>query len=186
MTDIVLLTPGLPHLPQYAEALKRGWSPDNLRPAAAAEQLEKIAADPAAFVAALDDPRALGGPVTLPDGSTMPRLPGFVRWVWDDEICGSIGFRWQPGGPELPPHVLGHIGYSIVPWKQGRGCATAALRLMLPLAAAQGLPYVLLTSDEVNLASHAVIRANGGREVERFRTPPEYGGRAAIRFRIEL
>ncbi len=37
MTDIVLLTPGLPHLPQYAEALKRGWSPDNLRPAAADE-----------------------------------------------------------------------------------------------------------------------------------------------------
>jgi hypothetical protein len=64
---------------------------------AAREELQKIATDPAAFVAALDDPQAKGGPIGLPDGSTVPRLPGFRRWMWDGAFCSSIGLRWQPG-----------------------------------------------------------------------------------------
>jgi hypothetical protein len=39
--DMHLVVPSLPHLPSYASALKKGWSPDNVRGAAAArEQLE--------------------------------------------------------------------------------------------------------------------------------------------------
>jgi predicted acetyltransferase len=52
--------------------------------------------------------------VALPDGTMVPRLPGFWRWLWDGEFCGSIQFRWQPGTPDLPPTCLGHIGYSVV------------------------------------------------------------------------
>ena len=63
-----------------------------------------------------------------PDGSTAKRLPGFKRWLWDGEFCGSIGLRWQPGTTALPPHCLGHIGYAVVPWKRRRGYATQALR----------------------------------------------------------
>jgi predicted acetyltransferase len=132
MTTLELVKPSLTFLPEYKAALERGWSPDNVREAAAiAEELDRIAADPAAFVAALDDPDAKGEPITLPDGSTVPRLPGFRRWIWDGAFCGSIGFRWQPGTPALPPHVLGHIGYAVVQWKRGRGCATRALAPML-------------------------------------------------------
>jgi RimJ/RimL family protein N-acetyltransferase len=54
--------------------------------------------------------------------------------------CGSIGFRWQPGTAELPPHVLGHIGFSVLPWKRGRKYATKALGLMLKETQAEGLP----------------------------------------------
>ena len=54
--------------------------------------------------------------------------------MWDGEFCGSIGFRWQPGTSTLPPYVLGHIGYAVVPWKRGRGYATQALALLLPEA----------------------------------------------------
>ena len=85
---------------------------------AAREELAKIAEDPAAFVASLDDREAKAGPVTLPDGSKVPRLPGYRRWMWDGEFCGSIGFRWQKGTSALPPYVLGHIGYAVVPWKR--------------------------------------------------------------------
>ena len=74
-----------------------------------------IAADPAAFVASLDDPEARGGPITLPDGSTVKRLPGYRRWMWDDGFCGSMNFRWQPGTSDLPEYVLGHLGYAVVP-----------------------------------------------------------------------
>jgi hypothetical protein len=55
--------------------------------------LDKIAADPSAFVAALDDPDAKGGPITLPDGSTVARLPGFHRWLGDGAFCGRISIR---------------------------------------------------------------------------------------------
>src|SRR5262245_61283902 len=52
------------------------------------------------------------GQVLLPEAQ---HLPGFSRWMWDGECCGSIGFRWQPGTDVLPPHYLGHIGYAVVP-----------------------------------------------------------------------
>ena len=38
----------------------------------------------------------------LPDGTCVPRLPGYQRWMWDGAFAGSIGFRWQYGTVELP------------------------------------------------------------------------------------
>jgi predicted acetyltransferase len=179
--------PTLELLPGYVAALERGWGPDNLRPEASGrEELEKIARDAAAFVVSLDDVEARGGPITLSDGSKVVRLPGYSRWIWDDEFCGSINFRWQPGTSELPPQVLGHIGYSVVPWQQGRGHAKAGLALLLGDARARGLAYVELTTDVDNPASQRVIRANGGHPIERFRKPPQHGGAESIRFRIDL
>lgn len=174
-------------LPQYAAALQRGWSPDNVHGRKAAEeQFVRIAEDPVAFVASQDDPEGRGPPVKLPDGSEVQRLPGYYRWIWDGEFCGTVGFRWQPGTAELPPHVLGHMGYGVVPWKQGRGYATRALALILPEARALGLPYVELTTDPANVASQRVIETNGGLLVERFRKPAAYGEAEGVRYRIAL
>lgn len=122
--------------------------------------------------------------MVLPDGSTVPRLPGYHRWMWDGEFCGSIGFRWQRGTTELPPYCLGHIGFSVVPWKRRRGYATRALELLLPAARQEGLAYVELTTDADNVASQRVIAANGGKLVEEFRKPAVYGGAESLRFRI--
>jgi predicted acetyltransferase/GNAT superfamily N-acetyltransferase len=182
-----LVKPALEFLPEYKAALERGWSADNVRgDVAAREELGKIATDAAAFVAALDDPLAKGEPIKLPDGSTVPRLPGFRRWMWDGAFCGSISLRWQPGTSELPPHVLGHIGYAVVPWKRVRGHAKRAVALMLIEARGAGLTFVYVTARPDNVASQAVIRANGGRLVERFREPAVYGAEESLRFRIDL
>jgi predicted acetyltransferase len=181
-----LVWPAREYLPEYAAALRRGWSPDNLRPEAALEELECIAADPDGFLAEQVDRDAKGPPIILPGGTTVPRLPGIHRWMWDGEFCGSIGFRWQPGTPELPPYCLGHIGYSVVPWKRRRGYATQALADILPEARLVGLPYVELTTDTSNVASRRVIEANGGRVVERFNKAAHYGGAESLRLRIEL
>ena len=174
-------------LPAYVCALERGWSADNIRgEAAAREELEKIAQDPSLFIDGLVDKEARGPPITMPDGSSFPRLPGYRRWLWDGEFCGSIGLRWQRGTNALPPYCLGHIGYAVVPWKQGRGYATRALKVLLLDARAEGLSYVEITTDPVNVASQRVILANGGVLVERFNKPEQYGGVAGLRFRITL
>jgi predicted acetyltransferase len=190
-----LVRPGPEHLADYVAALERGWSPDNVRGAAAAhDELARIAADAAAFLAAMDDPNAAGPPVTLPDGSRRARIPGLRRWMWSEDgehgepagFVGSIGLRWTADGAPLPPHVLGHIGYTVVPWKQRRGHATRALALMLPIARARGLRAVEITTDPDNLASQRVVLANGGVLVEHFDKGAAYGHVPGLRYRIDL
>jgi predicted acetyltransferase len=181
-----LVSPSRAYLASYIDALERGWSPDNLRGAIAAhEQLVKIAEDSDAFLDGLVD-REAAGTVTLPDGSRARRIPGYRRWMWDGEFCGTIGLRWQPGTEALPPHCLGHIGYAVVPWKRRRGYATQALRDILSDARAEGLRYVEMTTRPDNVASQKVIEANGGVFVEEFETPPALGGHRESRYRVEL
>jgi predicted acetyltransferase len=147
-----LVTPTLQVLPAYQDALNRGWSPDNVSPERTALlHLARIAEDPGGFVASLTDPEAMGAPIMLPDGTTRPRLPGYFLWAWDGDFCGSFSFRWQAGTSELPDYCLGHIGYSIVPWKQRHGYATAGLRLLLNQAKQRSLDSVELTTQPDNL-----------------------------------
>ncbi|MEP7124637.1 MAG: GNAT family N-acetyltransferase [Byssovorax sp.] len=181
-----LVWPNAACLPSYAQALARGWSSDSSRPQAAGEQLARIEADPEAFLASLVLLKPGGETILLPDGSRVPRIPGYHRWMWDGEFCGTIGLRWQPGTQELPPHCLGHIGYGVVPWKQQRGYATRALALLLPEAKAQGLSFVEITTDPTNVASRRVIEANGGVLFEHFTKPARFGGVPGVRYRISL
>ena len=167
----------------YIDALRRSWSPNTLRPEAAGEELELIEHDPAGFVASMVDREATGAPITLPDGSQASRLPGYRKWMWDGEFCGSVSFRWQPGTSALPSHVLGHLGYTVVPWKQGRGYATRALALILPEARAEGLDHVDLETTADNIASRRVIEANGGLMIEQVAGSP-HGHDPALRYRI--
>jgi len=187
MQEMRLVWPSREYLSGYVAALERGWSPDNVHGLAIAQQeLRRIAANPDVFLASLVDREAIGGPVTLLDGTLAPRLPGYRRWLWDGEFCGSIGLRWQPGTEALPPYCLGHIGYAVVPWKQGRGYATRALREILGEARAEGLRYVELTTDLDNIPSQRVIEANRGVLVEEFVKPPALGGKGGLRYRINL
>ncbi len=182
-----LIWPSEDRLPGFVDALKRGWYSDNVRgEAGAREQLAEIEKDAAGFVAGLVDREAKGDPITLGDGSTVPRLPGYQRWIWDGEFCGMIGFRWQPGTETLPPTCLGHIGYSVVPWKRRLGYATRALREVLPEAKAEGLRYVEITADPGNVPSQRVIEANGGVLLEEFMKPKQLGGTPGLRYRIQL
>lgn len=185
-SNLELVWPAPQYLSGYVHALQQGWSPDNLRPQAAAEQLARIAEDSNLFLSEQVDREAKGPPIILPDGRTVPRLPGYTRWMWDGEFCGTIGFRWQPGTTELPPYCLGHIGYSVVPWKRQRGYATRALQLLLPEARSEGLAYVDVTCDTDNIASQRVVEANGGKLIERFHKSSDYGGAESMRFRILL
>ncbi|MBV9977102.1 MAG: GNAT family N-acetyltransferase [Hyphomicrobiales bacterium] len=174
-------TPRADWLSSYAQALEKGWSPDNTRDVSA-EQLAALAHDPSAFLASLV---AQGGTITLPDGSTRPKLPFIRLWLWDGEFCGTIALRWQKGTNALPAHVLGHIGYAIVPWKRGYGYASEALRVILERARDVGLTRVEITTDPANEASRRVIEKNGGRLVEEF-VNEAYGTGVRLRYAVEL
>src|SRR2546428_11288325 len=123
-TNMHLVWPSQEHLPSYKAALERGWSADNVRgQVAAQEELDKIHEDAAAFLASLVDREAKGPRITLPDGSSVARLPGYRRWLWDGEFCGSIGFPWQPGTTEPPPHSLRRLRDAVRAWQEGQGHA---------------------------------------------------------------
>jgi predicted acetyltransferase len=128
---------------------------------------------------------AQGGSIRLPDGSEIPKLPSRTRWMWDGAFCGHIGLRWQAGSDALPDHVLGHIGFAVVPWQRRRGYATRALRLMLPEAREVGLERVELTAEPHNIASRRVIEANGGKLAGEF-VNARYGPEPKLLYVIDL
>jgi predicted acetyltransferase len=152
----------------------------------AQREIMEIETAPDAFLAKQDDPEALSGDIELSDGSFVPRLPGFTRWMWDGEMCGEINLRWQNGTTELPPHCLGHIGYEVFSWKRNKGYASEALKQILPEAIKLSMPFVELTTDVDNLFSQKVIKNNGGVLHERFVKPAVHGGTDGLRFRIYL
>ncbi|HEY9179882.1 MAG TPA: GNAT family N-acetyltransferase [Candidatus Baltobacteraceae bacterium] len=167
---LALVRPGPEHLQGYVDALKRGWAFNLSGPG---ELLRQIEESPEAFLRACNDALAL----------PVHRI---TRWIWDGEFCGEMHFRWQEGTTGLPPTCLGHIGYSVVPWKQKRGYATAALARLLPEAAKRGLRFVEIVTNLENTASQKVVLNNGGVLVERFEKLPANGGGTALRFRISL
>ena len=92
-----LHSPALEHLDSYTDALRRGRSPDNLRPEAAVEELRRVEADPEAYVRQEID-RAVQGPSSvMPDGRHVTRLPILTLWMWG----GAVGLRRHP--TEMPP-----------------------------------------------------------------------------------
>jgi predicted acetyltransferase len=189
-----LVAPGPAHLAAFDAALARGYLPAQTRGAEiAAEYRALIANSPGDLLARMHDPLGLGPDVITPDGSSHRRLPSTQRWMFDgpseaepDEFVGSISLRWNHAHAALPPHVLGHIGYSVVPWAQRRGHATRALAAMLPIARALGLLRVEITTDLDNAASQKVIVANGGRLVGEFDKGPAWKYERGLRYVIEF
>lgn len=161
--DLRLVEPAQAYLSEYKAALESGWSANTTRDTSGLE-LRKISLDPDGFLA--DFIWKPGQEIDLGDGKIVERLPGVTRWIWDGGFCGSINFRHVQGAEELPPHVSGHIGYSVVPWKRRLGCASFGLRAMLPIAAECGLNRVMVTCDPDNEGSRRVIETCGGEPVE--------------------
>ncbi|MBS1167858.1 MAG: GCN5-related N-acetyltransferase protein [Proteobacteria bacterium] len=78
------------------------------------------------------------------------------------------------------------MGYSVVPWKQGRGYATAALRALVELARRKGLKELQILCNVENLASRVVIERVGG-EVERVGPhPSDRPEQAKVYYRVRV
>jgi len=164
-----LVRPSLEHVAGYIDARERGFSFDmNPAPAAIAAITAEIKADPAKYIATVEDLNPVGRTVTLPDGTEVPRLPQYTRWMWDGEFAGVITFRWQRGTTDLPPTCHGHIGYAVVAWKRRLGYATQALHDMLELPRQEGLAFVDITTTPDNVGSQQVMLSNGAEYVDQY------------------
>jgi len=160
--DLALVEPNLLNLQGYEHALILGWSPDPRRQhddSFIETELIALREDRLAFLG-----RATSGEVVAT--AVSDRQPQYLIaqpfWIWDGSFCGYITLRYLTGTTQLPLHVPGHVGYSIVPWKQGRGYATQALRLLLQVAKEAGFTSISIVCNEDNLASKRVIEKAGG------------------------
>lgn len=79
----------------------------------------------------------------------------------DGQVVGRTSIRHELN--EFLRTLGGHVGYAVLPEHRRRGYATEILRQSLVLARAIGIDRVLVTCDEGNVGSAAVIERCGGR-----------------------
>lgn len=97
------------------------------------------------------------------EGRDLP--PGYVPatflvGVVDGDLVGRLSVRHELN--EQLARVGGHIGYGVRPAFRRRGYATALLRGGLTITAGLGIEQALVTCDDANVASAAVIERCGG------------------------
>ena len=92
-------------------------------------------------------------------------LGGLVEGTWlVAEVAGELVGRTSIRH-ELNEHLAfhgGHIGYAVRPAFRRRGLATGILRQSLIIARSYGVGSALVTCDDDNVGSAAVIEACGG------------------------
>jgi hypothetical protein len=77
--------PPLEMLDSYTDALRKGWSPDTVRPQTGLDELARIEQDPVLFIAQHVDLEAAGPPVMLKERSVVQRIPGYPPMDVDRE-----------------------------------------------------------------------------------------------------
>lgn len=106
-----------------------------------------------------------------------------------EAVVGEIMLRL--GDTEHLRFYGGQIGYRVQPEAQSKGYATEALRLLKPIAAAQGFGMVWVTCRPDNNASRRVLEKVGAVFFEEVMVPEESdlfarGDRVMCRYRLAV
>ena len=152
-----LVAPSLRHARSYVGALREGFR-RGAQDRVSERRISQIEADFATYIEVVTDQT---GNVRLPTGQIVPKVPFSVFWLVEgDEFIGETHVRHQ-----LNDYLIkegGHVGYGIRPRRQGQGYGKLILALALDECRRLGLPRVLLTCLQDNVASARIIEANGG------------------------
>ena len=119
------------------------------------------------------------------EGKNQPEgyVPQSEWWLVDEgDYIGHVGIRHQLN--EHLRNIGGHIGYDIRPSKRGRGYGNKILQLALPKAKEIGIDRALLTCDETNVPSRAIIEKSGG--ILENKVPNPETGVDKLRYWIDL
>jgi predicted acetyltransferase len=116
----------------------------------------------------------------LPDGH-VPAT--FLVADVDGVIVGRTSIRHELN--EFLAREGGHIGYAVLAEHRRRGYATELLRQSLVVARGVGIEHVLVTCDDDNIGSIAVIERCSGELDEATPLVPVPGGRPKRRYWID-
>ncbi|MFC1622953.1 GNAT family N-acetyltransferase [Patescibacteria group bacterium] len=122
----------------------------------------------------------------MEDYSQGKNLPnGFVAstmyWLIDDEkFVGYVEIHHELN--DKLTKEGGHVGYAIRPTERRKGYGKKILELTLPKAQQLGIKKVLITCDDVNVASWKIIEKNGGVLQDKI----EVDGKLVRRYWIDL
>lgn len=78
----------------------------------------------------------------------------------DDKIVGYVICFWEMEHPDC--QKIGHIGYMVAPSFRRQGMATAFVHFALECYREKGIPFVLIATNQDNLASRGLIEKLGG------------------------
>jgi len=117
--------------------------------------------------------------VDLPEG-WVPST--FLVAEVEGDLVGRVSIRHELN--DFLEQYAGHIGYGVRPGFRRRGYATDILRRSLTVAASVGLDRVLVTCDDDNVGSAAVIERCGG--VLENVVPGPGGASAKRRYWVEI
>ena len=101
--------------------------------------------------------------------------------IEDDEIIGAANIRHNLN--EQLKKIGGHVGYGIRKKHRGKGFGNKILKKSLDYLSRIGVREALVTCTEDNEASVAVIKHNGGEEIE---SSTLEDGTVVRRFQIEI
>lgn len=150
-----LVSPHIRYRDSYAEALREGLY---LQPKSE-DYIRLVETD---FDEYLRQRYDLSQPFIQPDGKAVKKVASTDYWLVEgDRFLGHVSVRH-----ELPEHLLrfgGHIGYAVRKSERRKGYGALQLKLALPRVKKElGLERVLLTCDDDNAGSIAIIEGAGG------------------------
>lgn len=111
-----------------------------------------------------DDVISLKLEAVLPVNVEKQFLPRYLFNIVVNDLSSTVGWLVLRGGlTDRSIQYGGHIGFSVEEKFQGNGYASRSVSLIKKFTKSIGLPQILLTCDEDNIASRKTIENAGGK-----------------------